>query len=354
MRKYAIILLSLVLALLPIVSCKKSVVVTGAVMEDYAQTYLTDYSNLLQEHIHPNYWEYFAFYENYHVIATISTVHGAALEFKSSEYELFEVRTVNEKIEQAIFKDKDLNIYDVGPVDYTLFIFTGSAGTLIISVEGTLSVRNIVFITNKGYFLDVSETGIVLTEGIIVDNIVYYHPILIKGSNRENNWTKEIATEDALRYFVADIPDAFLGDAFVVSEEFRKLIAYPELERIAKRLIEKRDKGEYGKENGYLEFERDFNELYETAKRYGLSSEFAENIYNFLKEEKEEQGKPSFWERYLYPILASVFGSALLTLLIRALAKKRYAKGKDKEKKSSTQKARRKRKRKLKMNNKRG
>lgn len=339
-RSFGFILLAiLALSVSPAVSANENVIVTEQEIEEYAQAYLKTYKNLVKDNIPSEHQSQFDFYQRYpyHVIATISTTHGAALQFIPSETESFELKTVSEKIEQAIFKDEDLNIYDVGPVDYTLIIYKGPAGEPTISIEGVqIKISNISFITNKGYFLNLSETGSVLVERISVDNVYYDYPILLKGSNHKEYWTAEIAASDALSYFETDIPDAVL-----TSEEFKQYLAYPELEKIAKEILDNWDKGKY--RDSYLEFRKDYNDLYEAGEKYGISSEFCDAVYNFFKEQKEEQEKPSWWERYLYPVLVGVLVT-LITTILGAFVRKKRAKRKDKNKEPSTTRAKRTRK----------
>ena len=326
-----VVLVSVFVVLIPsaAVSANEDAIVTQKEIEEYAETYLKTYRDSVEYNMHPKYWEYFDFYENYpyHVVATISTTHGAALQFIPSEAEYFEIRMVSEKIEQAIFKDKDLNIYDIGgSIDYTLIIYEGPAGKPVFKIGGARwQLANFSVITNKGYFIEVPELCDVLIDEVMVDNIDYDYPILIKGSNLEEHWTTENATNDALYYFETDIPDAF-----VKSEDFRKILAYPELNEIALKIKDKRDKGEYNKELGEWEFKKDIAELLNVALEYGVSSEI--NLDDFLKEVEE---KPSFFERH--PFINGILSGIVVTIIFTKVfpflfryVKKRYRESKEK------------------------
>jgi hypothetical protein len=308
------VFLALILTVLPVSSKSYA---EGEFLTQYAKTYISTYRELVEAHFSLDYRGNFDFYKNYpyHVIATISTTHGAALQFLPSSAEEFELKISTERIEQAIFKDAEL-----------------SSGMPMFRIEGTgIRLLDFSVVTNKGYFVDVSESGSVLIENVRVDNVDYNYPILMKGSNREEDWSKESAIKDVLQFFRVGITTAI-----VTAEDFTKFLAYPELHDIAIKIINKDKAGKYNSEDGFFSFKKDYNELYITAEKHGLSNEFADEVYNFLK---EQETRPSWWEQH--PLATGILGGivvlitgTLSTIGFRFL-KKRYHQLRDKKRKSA-------------------
>lgn len=168
------IFLGLIAFILPVSTSSNA---EGDFLLQYAKAYITSWRELVEAHFSPGYRGNFDFYKNYpyHVIATISSTHGAALEFIPSSTEEFELKITNERIEQAIFKDAErssgMPMFESGGTNWILSNF---------SVE-----------TNKGYFVNVLERGSCLIENVRVDNTDYNYPIIIKGSNREEYWSND-------------------------------------------------------------------------------------------------------------------------------------------------------------------
>lgn len=260
---------------------------TPRAMEEYAQTYLKTYRSLVEDVIPSDYLHYFDFYVDYpySIVATISSSHGASFEFIPSGSKSFETRTVSADIERAIFVDEKVN-----------------AGTAMFLIEGIgTRLSNFQAVTNDGYFLEVSEPGSVLIDKMMVDNVVYPY-VIIRGSNREESWTKTVAVADATKYFAQDMLDAWLE-----SEEFRRILAIPELENRARSILQKEDAGEYNRLGGYPEKILDIEELHQAARDLGVPLEFADEIYDFhTKQIEGQKDKPSSWDKYVVPILTGV------------------------------------------------
>lgn len=303
MKLHAIHNISLLLLALAIIfiSCQKNSLVTSKELEKFATTYLKTYEKLLLKNIKPKYRKYIDFYNQYpyRIKATISATHGAALEFIPSSKQFFEMQKANKKIEHAIFIDEDISLDKQ--------IIKDVAGIVI-------EISNLTFITKKGYFINVLETGSVLIKNVTVDEIDYDHAILIKGSNKRKYWTKKIARRDASGYFRSD-----LSLAFIMSEEFRKFVSIPKLSDTANKILEKQMNGEYSKEYGYLQREEDLEEFYNVAKKYGVSNKFADEIFNFRK---EVESRPSWLQRNLIGIIIIGIISSLIAYAIIALISK--------------------------------
>ena len=109
--------------------------------------------------------------------------------------------------------------------------------------------RNFSVETNNGSFIELSESGALRTENIRVDDIDYPNTIVIKGSNRRNDWSRKVAKMDASDDFYDDFQYAYFN-----SEEFREFVATPQLRNIANEIDAKYKSGKYGGEYGNLEF----------------------------------------------------------------------------------------------------
>jgi hypothetical protein len=136
-------------------------VVGSAQMKAYGETYLQRYEHLVQSKVLPAYRKYFSFLKEKPILikASISTSHGAAVEFIPSENRKFQCQTVTIRIERAIFPDIDIE-------------YNSKAGC--VAVPGKhVSIISCSFTTNKGWFLEISEVGSLRTKDIIVDDINY-------------------------------------------------------------------------------------------------------------------------------------------------------------------------------------
>ena len=264
-------------------------------MEDYANTYLITYKMLAQSVVSPEYWEHFDFYRDYpyRVEATISTVHGAALQLIPSEVSRFEAETVDTRIEQAIFKDEELSAGD------PMFIAGGTGW----------SMSDFAVETNEGYFVEVPEGASGLIRDVWVDGVGYEHTIIIKGDNTKEPWSRRNATRDAEKYFRRDL----LG-AWESSEEFREMLATPELAGICSDIIRRRESGYYDTDFGYWALDGDLRNLYATAESLGVGSEFVQRLYDFRE---IEEGRPSWANQH--PVWIGLFCSVAGALLVLGL-----------------------------------
>ena len=253
-------------------------------MESYGKTFLRRYENLVQSKVLPAYQKHFSFFKKKPILidASISTSHGAAVEFIPFEARKFRCRTVTTRIEQSVFPDKDLNISKIeGDTSNATVLIYGGKPDPMFSISGNNSgFEKFSVITNKGWFLDLLETGSLRTKEISVDDISYPNMIIIKGSNRRNTWSRKAAKEDSLNAFYNDF-----SSAYVNSEEFREFVATPELTHIAKEIVAKQQDRKYEGEYGYLKLEEDIAELIAVADAHDIKHEFSNNIYEFVKEQ---------------------------------------------------------------------
>lgn len=283
-------------------------IVSAAQMKAYGDTYLRryEYQYLVQSKVLPPADQnYFSFLKDkpFLIKATISNSHGAAIEFVPSEKREFQSQNVADRIEQEIFSDKGPNIFRskvmfYDHIDMAILNYVGTGA--LFRFGGPYELRGLAVNTPNGSFLEASETGSVLIKDLIVNSIVYPNAIIIKGSNHRGDWSRKVATEDALYKFESDSRGVYLN-----SEEFRKYLATPKLTQIANKIITKNKDGKYGEEYGPLEYEKDIAELIAVADAHGINHDYAMKIYTLLKE------KPGWREKHwliFYLILAS-FGA---------------------------------------------
>lgn len=277
-------------------------IVSGVQMEAYGKTFLRRYENLVQSKVFPAYQKYFSFLKEKPILidASISTSHGAAVEFIPSEERKFRCRTATTRIEQVVFPNKNLSISKLED-------FTKSNPGFRVSAKLS-GLKNIKIVTNNRPFLELSETGSLRTEEIVIDDINYPNTIIIKGSNCRGAWSRKAAKEEASYDFRGD----FLF-AYVNSEEFREFVATPKLTHIAKEIITKQNTGDYEGQYGYLKMKEDLAKLTAAADAHGIKHEFTKNIFAFLKEQ------PSWRERHpiTFNVTCGIGGGFLLIFLIR-------------------------------------
>jgi hypothetical protein len=284
-------------------------VVGDVQMEEYGKAFLRKYENLVQQKVRPAYQKYFQFLKEKPILikASVSTSHGAAVEFVPSKVQKFQCQTVADKIEQTVFKGIDLKTLNSNDNNRPKFTYSGEPGPMRNVSAKRIGFVNLMFITNKGWLFNILETGSVITKELIVDGINYPNMIIIKGSNRRSVWSHKEAKEDALHEFRVDFKIAYFS-----SEEFREFVATPGLTQIAKKIEAKHSAGKYGGEYGYLELKEDLDKLNAAADAHGIRHEFSNNLYEFVK------AQPSWRERnpIVFNVMCGVVGGFLVILLI--------------------------------------
>lgn len=284
-------------------------IVGAAQMKAYGETYLRRYEHLVQSKVLPAYRKYFSFLKEKPILikASISTSHGAAMEFISSEKQKFQCQIVSDRIEQEIFSDKDINIPRIKPdANNTAIINYTGLGPCIKNSAQHNTLSNFAVNTPNGSFLEVSETGSIVTKKLIVNGIAYPNTIIIKGSNRRSAWNRKSAKEDVLDEFHLDFQFAYF-----TSEEFRRFVATPQLTHITNEITRKQKAGDYGVKYGYLLFQEDLAKLNAAADAHRIKHEFTENILAFSKEQ------PSWRERHpiIFTLILTFLGAFLIWFL---------------------------------------
>lgn len=269
-------------------------------LQVYSETYLRKYNGLVEKAAPLLYRNHFPDYTEgaFLINAIISSSHGAALEFIPSEDSKFQCRTVTNRIDQVVFPEKDPNTSKVLKTKSVI------ENLGFPSVSGfRVSAKNISMTRLSIGEILLFETGSLRTREIAVRGIDYLNTIIIKGRNQRKAWSRKEAKRDAMAFFRSDYKSAYLD-----SEEFRMLTATPELTKIAKEIISKREKGEYGGEQGFILFRQDLAILIAKATVHGINPEFAKSIYKFLEKEK------TWFERH--PLLLTLIGCVIFAVLV--------------------------------------
>lgn len=280
--------------------------------KDFAEAFLDAYVQQVEDYFRPKYREYFDFYRKspFRIYATISNVHGAAIEFVPSNESLFAYREVEQRIEETIFPYIDLNITSVDAENATVLIFQGgepSEACIAVEGEGNM-ISNMVIITNKRHFIDVETSGSVLLSNVNVDGIVY-NMVIIKGSNKPDSWTKQVAEAEANRIFESD-----LFQAFNQSIEIREYIAYPILKELIEQVVWKHH---HADEIGYdmLQYHEDLTVIRDIAvNTYHLNSTFVDEILDWI--ESKYQLEPQWWEVPPWSWLLGAIAGFFVTLIL--------------------------------------
>ena len=275
----------------------------------------------MQNNFRPEYREYFDLYANpTYINVTVSSTHGAAVEFFPSNESIFDFRTTEQRIESAVFPDVDLNITSID-VDATVFVWQGKPSHPMIIFNGTGSgFIDIIFITNKGHLLDLGIGGSLFFFSVNVDGR-YYYILLIKGSNTPNAWTsysaKEEAKKQAKTFFEHDV-----FRAFNQSEEIREYMVYPILEELIRQIVWKH---QHADDIGYdmLQYKEDLARVRDLAvNTYHLNSSFVDEILAWLEDIYPEPPPEPLWEKAPYSwILAAIIGG-LVTFVLARLTKR--------------------------------
>ncbi len=272
---------------------KRNEVVSAIEMRAYGETFLRRYEKLVDNKVLPAYRQYFSFVKEKPILidVSISTSHGAAVEFIPSEVQNFQCRSVTARIERAVFPNEDVNNSNPG---------------LRVTAK-LVGLKNIKIETNNRPFVELSETGSLRTEEIVIDDTNYPNTIIIKGSNRRGAWSRKAAKEEAQHEFRGDFLTAYLN-----SEEFREFVATPELTHIANEIKARQEGGDYRGEYGYLIMQEDLARLTAVANAHGIEHEFTKNILAFSKEQ------PGWRERHpiTFNVMCGVVGGILLVFLI--------------------------------------
>lgn len=282
-------------------------------IRDYAKEYLYEYNYLYSDPSSPwrslniAYFGNFTFfaYPNFGIDAVISTTHGAALFFDSSKSPAeTDVKVIPDPIEYYLWPQMPRNTSGLGSVaiesgDYTLDGVV-TVHHALMYVEPGANIRCVY----KDRPLNVTNTGVVEIYG----TYIVEHSLVLKGSNRVEDWSNTQAEIDALKEFMWDCKSAGMNDTELQTIETRyeppMLIA-----RIASRM----KSGVY--RNNEVLFNSDYEELKKAAD--GTMNDTLSNILSEYYAEIQ-QTSPSFWEQvgsYIAQKLDALIMGALVVLI---------------------------------------
>lgn len=309
-------------------------------METYAQVFLDSYNGELEDSFRQQFRKYFPLYSGHHlhINATISNIHGVALEFSPSNSQAFDFKTTDRQVESAVFKYVDLDITSVAnSTGYKVVIYTGPArydAFITITSFSHAFFSDTIFVTNKASFTKVAEGGELFLSNVIVDKI-HFHALIMRRSNELDVWTAEQAKNDAHRFFEND-----LYRAFNQSEEVREYVAYPELRQLLEQIVWKYL---HADEIGYdlFDFREDLAKVRDLARdKYHVSTEFVDELLDYLEKIATAPSPLPPWEVAPWSWMLGGSVSLALAVVARKVYKVWLAKRKKSKKKKRPRKNR--------------
>ena len=280
--------------------------------------------NKRELNLYKNDFEFYREYP-YNIKGIISNSHGASIEFIPSNKLSFSASIVNKSIENELFQDINLGIYDLlQDINATVLCWTNKeSNESMFKINGSnISIKTIVIITNNGQFINITEDGEIIIDNLNVDNVIFSNLMLIKGSNKKKHLTTILAKERADRLFIDN-----LRTIFVNSNTFREYLSSPYLHSKAQEIWDEEHKlleGKYDREHGALLFKKDYNELHAIAKNYNVSSEFADEVYERLR---ATNTRPSIFSEIFTGILNNLIWIVIIGIIgIFKISRKRKRK----------------------------
>jgi hypothetical protein len=139
------------------------------------------------------------------------------------------------------------------------------------------------------------------------------HFLIMKDANTKQGWSIDNAINDSHFVFFATFPSYLVN-----TQEFREYLAMPEIDAIAKEIVEREATGQYW--NDALLSERDMDRLSEKAQELNVSGEFAQRIYEMNKESRiqrdNDANKKLTIKSYYMSILSVFIGVIAIVLTI--------------------------------------
>ena len=174
----------------------------------------------------------YAQYTDYEVYITVSTVRGVGMEFFPSNETHFNFKTVDVPIETAVFPNLGFNV-TLPPINASVLTWNGDPnGTMIeIGNASNTSLRDLVFVTNNGHFIELGENEEVYLFDVTVDGR-YYHALILRGGNSLDYWNQSTAAKDASIFFETQ---SFL--TYQQAEAIKESMAYPIFQTILSEIL---------------------------------------------------------------------------------------------------------------------
>ena len=242
-------------------------------LDEYISTYLDTYSSIIEppSNLTEDEMESFKFYKNYpySAVGVISKSHGAAIQFVPKSREPYQLKVINENIEDILFPKIPVDAPDMWTIGLS---FDGKAYVsnstfvnmgIYVGKNGTLIFDGVSVIYDTPIF----RKGNIELDGILINN---GFNIIAKGSNVKKDWSKTKAEQEA--------KDAFFRElSFVIIEKSKlKGLGTLEITSQIENYREKEKKGIY--ENNLNEKINDREIIFDTADKYGIHYNSFEEI----------------------------------------------------------------------------
>lgn len=254
-----------------------TLLVTEEEIREYLEHFLTTFAKELENRFDKNSTIY-SENINYTVHATISKANGVGIELFPSDSMTINFELVENRIEQMIFPNLSFNVTSP-EFEAATFVWTGEAGGTMFGLGNStgFTLKNLVFITNQGNFLELQEKG---SEAYLFDITLdgrYYHTLILKGGNEREYWTKAVAESDAKMVLETK---SFLG--FQKAQAIKEAVAYPIFVEMLSGILWKQNNAR-NINYSLLQHEADMNSIRDIAMNtYHFESAFIDKVYNWL------------------------------------------------------------------------
>jgi hypothetical protein len=278
----------------------------------FSKTFQKQYIGLVEHTIGEPYRIYFQFYSErpYETRMIRSNSKGAALIFIPSSSPEYSYQTTDLEIETAIFPSRKLSEDEQSKKILECVLNCAPNHPCFVVKARNQTFESLEFITIGKEWIEVVGEGTITTKNIVADKVAYPNIIKMKASTLRKSWSAREAKPEAQELFKWEF-----SSVFEASEDFRKYLAYPELKEIAIYIIQNlKENPDYT----MFDFDKDFERLHLTAVlKYGVQGNFAESVYNYLKEKRTLKKKLlgiEYTNNWSYTAL-----SAIILLLISSL-----------------------------------
>jgi hypothetical protein len=280
-------------------------------LKRYIETYIKTYRFLVEISIHiPRFRQYLELYnlEPLVVNATISETFGVSFEFTRRNKKTTNVKVVEGRIEKHMFSKKAPLTKKLKKIfqDYPRLGGNKNKGTILTCSGKYIHFENFVYNSGKGDFLKITrKDNNISFKNIYVNNVHYKNLIEIYGNNESKNWTLKKAINRAGGKFWSDLKSAYYR-----SNEFKKFIATPVLQKIAKDISRKESRGKYAGAYGAIHLEYDLKNLYAKSTEMGIDNEFTKII---IEAQRKKFTLPSWSNRN--SLLIGIIGGLIVYLI---------------------------------------
>jgi len=292
-KKQFFVLCNILILIYSIYSCNDSEIVNEDELKDYAESYIEEYRNLVDEDIKPAYKKYFDFYKSYpfQIKLTLSQTSGASIEFSTSDTVTFVFETAIQRIEEHISYPHDLLYRALSP-DSFIRIYREPQ---MYMTGKYVYMRDLKIVEEiDRYFIKVGDSTCAYFENVSIDSIDYQF-LLFKGSYNPIYWGAGAVRKDVLHFFQNDFKNAFFHYI-----DFREFVKLPELTEIATKILEYRNDDKFD----LLDLENELREMRLICLKNGIEPGFADDVYNYSEKRKDRYIEPKWYDN---PYIVSTF-----------------------------------------------